>query len=593
MKKILSVITSAVLCFSAAAMPCVSAAQLSMPEGVVSDCKTDASGECGDNVTWNLSGGTLTISGSGAMVEWTNAKYVPWKDHINEIRSVVIGSGVTNVGRAAFYKASNLSSVTIPSTVTAISASAFQGSGIQSITLPSSVVSVGVDAFKDCGQLRELKIYNSRCEIKGGTSTISGSTTIYAPSGSLAQQYCADFNHSFSVLGGSEPTQPTQPTTTTTRATTTTTSRTTTSRTTTTTTSRTTTATTTVTTTSEVTQPIQTWTGVPECTFVGVASYPTKTVYTEGEELSFDGLALTLNTRTFYQSLENSWWVTGDEFRYEFQPSINIVTITSSDGRTYGGDEFSNLPAGKYSVKVKGYVGQVHTSDVFANLNNVDFAYDVTINAKETTTTTTATTTTTTTTAPITTYSLRINVASMPEKTEYQVGERFSLYGLRISSYIKRGDQAEAVENDSIDPLAFPGSFDISDPDMSTPGVKTVTVEMHRYNPEIGDTVRAYTSFNITVDDSQQYNDKLGDANLDGIVDGRDATLVLTEYAKISVSGGDAFASSPRSKTVADVDENGIIDGRDATSILTYYAYLSVDGNPQVDMKTWRNSNNH
>ena len=86
MKKILSVITSAVLCFSAAAMPCVSAAQLSTPVGVVSENKTDASGTCGTNVSWTLSGGTLTISGSGKMVEWQTTKYVPWNDHMSEIR---------------------------------------------------------------------------------------------------------------------------------------------------------------------------------------------------------------------------------------------------------------------------------------------------------------------------------------------------------------------------------------------------------------------------------------------------------------------------------------------------------------------------
>ena len=126
MKKILSVITSAVLCFSAAAMPCVSAAQLSTPVGVVSENKTDASGTCGTNVSWTLSGGTLTISGSGKMVEWQSSSVVPWSVYINDIRTVVIESGITNIGRAAFYNASNLTSVTIPSTVTAISASAFE-----------------------------------------------------------------------------------------------------------------------------------------------------------------------------------------------------------------------------------------------------------------------------------------------------------------------------------------------------------------------------------------------------------------------------------------------------------------------------------
>ncbi|HOC35408.1 MAG TPA: leucine-rich repeat domain-containing protein, partial [Ruminococcus flavefaciens] len=119
MKKILAIITSAVLCFSAAAVPQVSAAKLSTPTGVVSENKTDAEGKCGKNATWKLSGGTLTISGSGKMVEWQSSSVVPWSVYINDIRNVVIESGITNIGRAAFYNASNLTSVTIPSTVTA------------------------------------------------------------------------------------------------------------------------------------------------------------------------------------------------------------------------------------------------------------------------------------------------------------------------------------------------------------------------------------------------------------------------------------------------------------------------------------------
>ena len=91
---------------------------------------------------------------------------------------------------------------------------------------------------------------------------------------------------------------------------------------------------------------------------------------------------------------------------------------------------------------------------------------------------------------------------------------------------------------------------------------------------------------------SQASNDELGDTNFDGVVDGRDATIVLTEYAKSSVNGGSPFASSQRTAAAADIDGNGVIDGRDATAILTYYAFLSVDGNPEIDIKTWYDSNN-
>ena len=36
------------------------------------------SGECGDNLTWTLDGGTLTISGTGDMTDWIYDSYAPW-----------------------------------------------------------------------------------------------------------------------------------------------------------------------------------------------------------------------------------------------------------------------------------------------------------------------------------------------------------------------------------------------------------------------------------------------------------------------------------------------------------------------------------
>ena len=83
---------------------------------------------------------------------------------------------------------------------------------------------------------------------------------------------------------------------------------------------------------------------------------------------------------------------------------------------------------------------------------------------------------------------------------------------------------------------------------------------------------------------------KLGDANLDNIIDGRDATAILTEYAKSSAGGTAPFSGNARAAAVSDVNGDKIIDGRDATAVCTYYAYISVDGNPMVDLKTWLNN---
>ena len=36
------------------------------------------SGTCGDNLTWNLTEGVLTISGTGAMTDYDNSSFAPW-----------------------------------------------------------------------------------------------------------------------------------------------------------------------------------------------------------------------------------------------------------------------------------------------------------------------------------------------------------------------------------------------------------------------------------------------------------------------------------------------------------------------------------
>ena len=68
----------------------------------------------------------------------------------------------------------------------------------------------------------------------------------------------------------------------------------------------------------------------------------------------------------------------------------------------------------------------------------------------------------------------------------------------------------------------------------------------------------------------------LGDTDENGITDGRDASLILTEYARTSVGKSGTFTDIQNK--AADVDENTIVDGRDASWILSYYAYISVNG---------------
>ena len=74
---------------------------------------------------------------------------------------------------------------------------------------------------------------------------------------------------------------------------------------------------------------------------------------------------------------------------------------------------------------------------------------------------------------------------------------------------------------------------------------------------------------------------QLGDVTNDGIIDGRDATAVLTEYAMTSTGKKSQFDEDQIK--AADVNKDNIIDGRDATNILTYYAYTSTGHNISLE----------
>ena len=119
-----------------------------------------ASGTCGDNLTWTLdSEGTLTISGRGAMTDYSNDSKAPWFNSCSSIKSAIIESGVTSIGNYAFSGCSSLKSVTIPDSVTSIGTGVFGGcSSLTSVTIPNSVTSISENAFRYCDSLTSVTI---------------------------------------------------------------------------------------------------------------------------------------------------------------------------------------------------------------------------------------------------------------------------------------------------------------------------------------------------------------------------------------------------------------------------------------------------
>ena len=109
---------------------------------------------------WHISGGVLTISGTGAMTDWVNTGggRSPWHGN-SAITSVIIQDGVTSIGNYAFYECTGITSVTIPNSIISIGRASFFGcTGLTSLTIPNSVTTIGESAFSRCTGLTSINV---------------------------------------------------------------------------------------------------------------------------------------------------------------------------------------------------------------------------------------------------------------------------------------------------------------------------------------------------------------------------------------------------------------------------------------------------
>ena len=84
----------------------------------------------------------------------------------SDLTSLTLPSSVTRIGDYAFYNCSGLTSLALPSSVTSIGEFAFSYcSGLTSLTIPSGVTSIGMSAFEYCSSLTSLTLPSSVNEI--------------------------------------------------------------------------------------------------------------------------------------------------------------------------------------------------------------------------------------------------------------------------------------------------------------------------------------------------------------------------------------------------------------------------------------------
>lgn len=115
----------------------------------------------------------------------------------NDITSVTIPDSVTSIGSNAFYGCTSLTSITIPNTVEKINDYAFYGcTSITSITIENGVTSIGYSAFYNCTGLKSIVIPDSITSIGNHAFYGCSSLTIYCE----AESEPSSWNRYWNVL---------------------------------------------------------------------------------------------------------------------------------------------------------------------------------------------------------------------------------------------------------------------------------------------------------------------------------------------------------------------------------------------------------
>lgn len=124
-------------------------------------------GSCGEDLTWRVADGVLTIRGTGEMDDYYYAYEggldLPGWDPAS-FHEIIIEEGVTSIGAYAFSYAgdSPITSVRLPGTLEKIREGAFYGCNrLTSIRLPEGLTYIGAAAFQDCSALAVINIPDS------------------------------------------------------------------------------------------------------------------------------------------------------------------------------------------------------------------------------------------------------------------------------------------------------------------------------------------------------------------------------------------------------------------------------------------------
>ncbi len=159
-----------------------------LPAIILNATATGTTGTTGD-CTWSFDNttGTLTVSGNGAMADYTNGSQ-PWYAYKDSVKTVIIEKGVTAVSANAFRE--------FPALVT--------------VKIAGSVTAIGSNAFYSCTNLSTVEYYGSSNPVADSTVFFGSYCVAKVPSSYSGTVFCEKMV-SATLDAANEPVTSTQP----------------------------------------------------------------------------------------------------------------------------------------------------------------------------------------------------------------------------------------------------------------------------------------------------------------------------------------------------------------------------------------------
>lgn len=111
------------------------------------------------NIIWTFDSdtGTLTVSGSGSVPDGFDGE--PWSEFRDEIKTVVFGDSITEIGGYAFTRCTNLTDIQLSESIRIIREQAFgYCTSLTAVTIPDTVTLIESEAFGDCDKLESVTV---------------------------------------------------------------------------------------------------------------------------------------------------------------------------------------------------------------------------------------------------------------------------------------------------------------------------------------------------------------------------------------------------------------------------------------------------